>query len=102
VNSKDSDSEAYSKNEDVGHTTAEVVIQKQVEKEKARPRTDKEIEAEKVGDAQVKRYWKERENERITKRGMFWHLDLGGISLIGKDCELTFEYSSSSKRYLYT
>lgn len=70
ASSKDSDSDAHPKKEDVGHATAEVAIQKQVTKEKERPRTEKDNEAEKIGDAQVKKYWKEKETERITKRGM--------------------------------
>lgn len=64
ISSKDSDNEIILEKK---AGSADVAIQKQALVEK--PRTEKEIQALKVGDAQVKRYWKERENERISKRG---------------------------------
>ncbi|KZF19419.1 putative DNA polymerase delta subunit 4 [Xylona heveae TC161] len=49
-------------------TTAEVAIIDQTEAEVAKPKTKEEQAAEKVSDAQLKRYWKAREDERKAPR----------------------------------
>ncbi|MCJ1288188.1 hypothetical protein MMC26_007543 [Xylographa opegraphella] len=48
-------------------TTAELAIRSQVEAEK-KERTDAEVRASKITDAQVKRYWKKKEDERKAPR----------------------------------
>lgn len=52
----------------VGHVSSEAAVAQQAAAEVARPRTEEEGEAEKVTDAQVRRYWREREEERRTPR----------------------------------
>ncbi|MCJ1291861.1 hypothetical protein MMC34_003408 [Xylographa carneopallida] len=54
-------------------TNAELAIRSQAEAEK-RERTDVEARAAKVTDAQVKRYWKKKEEERKAPRGGFYSL----------------------------
>ncbi len=50
-------------------TTAEIAIEEQAHAEIAKPKTEAEERAEKVTDAQIKRYWKSREDERKAARG---------------------------------
>ena len=50
-------------------TTAEIAIEEQALAEIAKPKTEAEERAEKVTDAQIKRYWKSREDERKASRG---------------------------------
>lgn len=50
-------------------TTAEVAIEEQARAEIAKPKTEVEERAEIVTDAQIKRYWKSREDERKAPRG---------------------------------
>lgn len=50
-------------------TTAEIAIEEQALAEVAKPKTEAEERAEKVTDAQIKRYWKIREDERKAPRG---------------------------------
>ena len=50
-------------------TTAEIAIEEQAHAEIAKPKTEAEERAEKVTDAQIKRYWKSREDERKASRG---------------------------------
>ncbi|KAI9722005.1 MAG: hypothetical protein M1812_001965 [Candelaria pacifica] len=49
-------------------TTAEVALADQVQQEVQRPKTKAEEDAEKVTDAQVKRYWRAKEDERKAPR----------------------------------
>lgn len=49
-------------------TSAAVVVQ-EAKLELRKPRTKEESEAERVSDAQIKRYWRQREAERIAPRG---------------------------------
>jgi len=51
-------------------TTAEVVIREQVKHEVEHPKDAVEVEAQAIGEAQLKRYWKDREAERKAPRGM--------------------------------
>jgi DNA polymerase delta subunit 4 len=58
---------------DIGHTSSEAAVAQQAAVELARvkkeeERTPEEVKAAKVTDAQIKRYWRERENERRTPR----------------------------------
>src|SRR4051812_4720058 len=56
---------------DVGHATSEAAILDQAAVELSRVKTNQspeEAKAEKVTDAQIKKYWKEREKERRTPR----------------------------------
>lgn len=57
---------------DLGHVYAEAAIAKQAEAELKKLRTDEEIRAEKVTDAQIKKYWRACEAERKAPRG--WSL----------------------------
>lgn len=54
---------------EVGHVTSEVAVEKQAVAELAEPKTEADIKAEKVTDAQIKRYWRAREAERTSGRG---------------------------------
>jgi DNA polymerase delta subunit 4 len=49
-------------------TTTELAIRQQVEEEK-KVKSEQEIRAEAVSDAQIKRYWKAKEAERKAPRG---------------------------------
>lgn len=62
ISSKASDSEVPLEKKDD-------IVPKAAQKEVVKQRTPKEIEAAKVGDTQVKRYWRQVESERIAKRG---------------------------------
>ena len=53
-----------------GSTTAESAIREQVKVEQATPRSAADERAEKITDAQIKRYWKAKEDERKAPRGM--------------------------------
>lgn len=50
-------------------TVAEQAIVEQAHAEIAKPKTEAEERAEKMTDAQIKRYWKAREDERKAPRG---------------------------------
>jgi DNA polymerase delta subunit 4 len=52
------------------HVFSEAAVQKQAEIELIKPKTEAELLAEKVTDAQIKKYWRAREAERTTPRGM--------------------------------
>jgi DNA polymerase delta subunit 4 len=54
---------------ELGHVTSEAAIKAQAKIELSKPKTEEEILAGKVTDAQIKRYWRAREAERITPRG---------------------------------
>ena len=54
---------------ELGHATSEVAVEKQTKIELDKPKTEEEMLAEKVTDAQIKSYWRAREAERITPRG---------------------------------
>ncbi|KAI9769858.1 MAG: hypothetical protein M1835_006653 [Candelina submexicana] len=49
-------------------TTAEVALADQVQQEVQRPKTKAEEDGERVTDAQIKRYWKAKEDERKAPR----------------------------------
>lgn len=53
-----------------GSTTAELAIKEQVKIEHAAPKSAADERAEKITDAQIKRYWKAKEDERKAPRGM--------------------------------
>jgi DNA polymerase delta subunit 4 len=55
-------------NEELGHVTSDAAVQQQAQIELAKPKTVEELKAEKVTDAQIRKYWKEREAERRTKQ----------------------------------
>lgn len=57
---------------EVGHVSSEVVVEKQAAVELAVLKTEAEERAENITDAQIKKYWKAREAERISGRGRFW------------------------------
>ncbi|KAI9836428.1 MAG: hypothetical protein M1819_001459 [Sarea resinae] len=50
-------------------TSAEVAIIDQAKAEAEKPRTEEEEEAENITEAQLRKYWRERENERKASRG---------------------------------
>lgn len=50
---------------------AEVVVSKQAKEEVEQPLSEENKEALKITDADLKRYWEEREAERIAPRGWF-------------------------------
>lgn len=54
---------------ELGHVTSEAAIEAQAKIELSKPKTEEETVAGKVTDAQIKRYWRAREAERITPRG---------------------------------
>ncbi|KAL9116572.1 MAG: hypothetical protein Q9187_006901, partial [Circinaria calcarea] len=51
-----------------GSTTAELAIKEQVKIEHAAPKSAADERAEKITDAQIKRYWKAKEDERKAPR----------------------------------
>ncbi|KAF8864762.1 hypothetical protein BDZ45DRAFT_569284, partial [Acephala macrosclerotiorum] len=56
---------------DVGHVSSEAAVEQQAKVELsqlAKGKTAEEERASKVSDAQIKRYWRERENERKSRR----------------------------------
>lgn len=53
-----------------GSTTAESAIEEQVKIEQDTPKSAADGRAEKITDAQIKRYWKAKEDERKAPRGM--------------------------------
>jgi len=56
---------------DLGHVTSGPAVEEQAKAELEKPeveRTVEELKAEKVTDAQIKKYWKEREAERRAPR----------------------------------
>jgi DNA polymerase delta subunit 4 len=58
---------------DVGHTSSEAAVAEQAKAEIERvkvkeERSPEEVKASKVTDAQIRRYWRDRENERRTPR----------------------------------
>jgi DNA polymerase delta subunit 4 len=55
---------------ELGHVFSDAAVQRQAEIELSKPKTEEEVLAEKVSDAQIKKYWRAREAERITPRGM--------------------------------
>jgi DNA polymerase delta subunit 4 len=61
---------------ELGYVSSEAAVQKQAEIELSKLKTEAEVLAEKVTDAQIKKYWKAREAERITPRGMVVACDL--------------------------
>jgi len=56
---------------EVGHVTSETAVAEQAQVELSKPKTEAEKLAEKVSDAQIKKYWRAREAERIAPRGMW-------------------------------
>lgn len=59
---------------DVGHVSSGAAIAAQMKNRAAKPETRKTkevLEAERVSDAQVRKYWRAREAERIAPRGEF-------------------------------
>jgi len=68
-------------------TTAEIAIEEQAKAEVAKPKTEAEERAEKVTDAQIKRYWKSKEDERKAPRGETgvddaWHSYTSGVMTV--------------------
>jgi DNA polymerase delta subunit 4 len=62
---------ALDKAPDLGHVTSEAAVVQQAKVELAKPekeKTKEELEAEKVTNAQVKKYWEAREAERRAPR----------------------------------
>ena len=59
---------------ELGHVTSEAAVEKQTKIELSKPKTEAEILAEKVTDAQIKKYWRARDAERITPRGKIFSL----------------------------
>jgi DNA polymerase delta subunit 4 len=55
-------------NEEPGHVSSEVLVAKQAAVELAKPKTKEEELAEKVSDAQIKKYWRAREADRLAPR----------------------------------
>lgn len=65
---------------DLGHIDSSAAIKTQArvelenlkgkkgEEKKGKERSEEEVRASKVSDAQIKRYWKEKEGERIARR----------------------------------
>ena len=59
---------------ELGHITFEAAVEKQAKVELSKNEIEKSEEvreAESISDSQIKNYWKAREAERITRRGMF-------------------------------
>jgi DNA polymerase delta subunit 4 len=54
---------------ELGHVISEAAVEKQAQVELSKPKPEAEELAEKVTDAQIKKYWRAREAERITPRG---------------------------------
>lgn len=53
---------------ETGHVSSEAAIASQVQTEQARDKTEEEVRAEKVTDAQIRKYWRGREAERKAPR----------------------------------
>lgn len=70
----DNNSVASSK-ESYEPTTAEIAIEDQTKAEVKRPRTKEELEALKITDLQVKKYWRVVEEERLAPRGIILSTD---------------------------
>jgi len=51
-----------------GHVSSEAAVAQQAKVELEREPTEEEKKAERITDAQIKRYWRERENERRAPR----------------------------------
>jgi DNA polymerase delta subunit 4 len=64
------DIEPETQKPELGHVFSEAAVQKQAEIELSKPKSEEELLAEKVSDAQIKKYWKAREAERTTPRGI--------------------------------
>src|SRR4051794_19962052 len=54
--------------EALGHVSSAAAVAQQARVELAKEKTADELRAEKVTDAQIRKYWREREGERRTKR----------------------------------
>jgi len=68
---KDKLSSTLSKTIDLGHISSEAVVTQQARTEIERSQKEKTAEEEKaakVTDAQIKKYWREQEAKRVTKR----------------------------------
>lgn len=86
---------------ELGHVTSEAAIEAQAKIELSKPKTEEEILAGKVTDAQIKRYWRAREAERITPRGNSCTLPLsaGGEKMLTKnDVVQSIKKNSARKR----
>ncbi|KUJ23133.1 uncharacterized protein LY89DRAFT_679938 [Mollisia scopiformis] len=53
---------------DLGHISSAPAVEQQAKVELSREATAEEVRARKVSDAQIKRYWREREAERKSRR----------------------------------
>lgn len=53
---------------DLGHTNSAAAVTSQAQAELAGEKSKDVLKAERVTDAQIKKYWKEREAERMTRR----------------------------------
>lgn len=54
---------------EIGHVTSEVAVKEQAQIELTKKeKSAEELKAEKVTDAQIRKYWKEKESERRTQR----------------------------------
>ncbi|KAH7336371.1 putative DNA polymerase delta subunit 4 [Rhexocercosporidium sp. MPI-PUGE-AT-0058] len=53
---------------DTGHITSEAAVAQQAKAELEGRKGEDVLRAERVTDAQIKKYWREREGERLTKR----------------------------------
>jgi DNA polymerase delta subunit 4 len=52
----------------LGHVSSAAAVAQQAKVELAKEKTEDEVRAEKVTDVQIRKYWRERESERRTKR----------------------------------
>lgn len=59
---------------ELDHVFSDAAIEKEAQVELSKPKTEAEESAEKVTAAQIKKYWREREAERTTFRGMVHRL----------------------------
>ncbi|KAI9731411.1 MAG: hypothetical protein M1834_005317 [Cirrosporium novae-zelandiae] len=81
-----------------GPRISEIAIHERVKREEeevATPKTDEEIRAEKVKDAQIKRYWKNLEMERLAPR--VHQKQLGMIEKILRHFDLSSQYGEQKK-----
>src|SRR5271169_3155290 len=62
--------EPETQNVELDDVLSEAAVQKQAEIELSKSKTEAEVLAEKVSDAQIKKYWRAREAERDTLRGV--------------------------------
>jgi DNA polymerase delta subunit 4 len=72
-----------------GHISSEAAVAKQAQAELAAPKTESEVLAEKVSQTQINKYWKAREAERLSGRGLCPYFLIKWITLLTQCLQFT-------------